>query len=227
MDKELRHIRTILYKAVEWGYIPAVPKFKGLFVGDKEGKRVVMSDADIKAISKALGSRKLVVRRATVAWWRMLFQTAPFTGMRLGEMLGLTWDQVDFKAGTITVVFSSSKSRRSRTYPGGALLAKLAAWRESQGTPAPTDFVFPWTATRRQLYPDWYAIQKLAGIPYERRYTFKDCRSTCATQLIEAGEPTLVVKDWLGHSTVQTTERYYARTEGARREAAARRKVVG
>jgi integrase len=54
----------------------------------------------------------------------------------------------------------------------------------------------------------------------------KDLRSTCATQLIAEATPTLAVRDLLGHSTVATTERYYASAATALRDAIARRNVV-
>jgi integrase len=117
-------------------------------------------------------------------------------------------------------------------YPNvGNLLSVLRPWHDAQTpTPEPADLVFPYDSDYRNIYADWRRILEHAGLPTDdrkRRHRLKDLRSTCATQLIEAGEPTLVVKDWLGHATVKTTESYYANTDKARKAAAGRRRVAG
>ena len=65
---------------------------------------------------------------------------------------------------------------------------------------------------------------KAAGIPDGEHYVPKNCRSSCASALIAANVPTVVVKDFLGHATVATTENYYINTKPAIRSAAAARK---
>jgi integrase len=75
------------------------------------------------------------------------------------------------------------------------------------------------------FYEDWHAIQTTAGMPKGDHYVPKNCRSTCASALIAANVPTVVVKDFLGHATVATTENYYINTKPALRAAAAARKV--
>ncbi len=228
IDKNLRHLRTALRLGVAWGYIPAAPSFRGLFVGNDEGDRRVIPQADIEAIVAALDDPAVPVKVHDRHWWKAFFQVKLYCGARLGEVLGLRWHRVDFAAQTITIHYSTSKGKRTRVYPAGNLLPKLLAWYESHDpSPLGTECVFPHDGGRRSIYYDWYAIQSHAGIPAERHHRFKDCRSTAATQLIDAGEPTLVVKDWLGHSTVATTERFYANTDAARVKAASRRKVVG
>jgi len=79
--------------------------------------------------------------------------------------------------------------------------------------------------THRNLYEDWHTIQKAAGIPDGEHYVPKNCRSTCASELIAAKVPTVVVKDFLGHASVATTENYYINTKPALRAAATARDV--
>lgn len=67
--------------------------------------------------------------------------------------------------------------------------------------------------------------QKATGIPDGQHYVPKNCRSTCASALIASNVPTVVVKDFLGHATVATTENYYINTKPAMRAAASARKV--
>ncbi len=77
----------------------------------------------------------------------------------------------------------------------------------------------------RQIYEDWHAIQDAAGIPADAHYVPKDCRSTCASALIAGNVPTIVVKDFLGHANVTTTENYYINTKPALRAAANARRI--
>ncbi len=65
-----------------------------------------------------------------------------------------------------------------------------------------------------------------AGIPEGENYVPKDCRSTCASELTANDVPTVVVRDFLGHASVTTTERYYINTKPALRAAAHVRKIV-
>jgi integrase len=70
----------------------------------------------------------------------------------------------------------------------------------------------------RHLYEDWHKIAGKHRVP-------KNCRSTCGSQSVESGTPTVVVKDFLGHSSVTTTEKFYVNTSSSFRKAAEARKV--
>ena len=119
-----------------------------------------------------------------------LRQLAYELGLRRGEILGLRWGQVDLEKAELTVLSETSKGRRCRTLPlVPELVAALRGWRES--CPG-EERVLPYLGNVRKLYNDWH---KIAGgrVP-------KNCRSSCGSQMVEAGTPTVVVKDWLGHS---------------------------
>lgn len=103
----------------------------------------------------------------------------------------------------------------------------LREWKESQRPMKGKEEVLPWPyESYRQLYLDWHIIQKAAGIPDGQHYVPQNCRSSCASGLIAAGVPTVVVKDFLGHGTVTTTEKFYINTKPALRAAAQARKVL-
>ena len=53
----------------------------------------------------------------------------------------------------------------------------------------------------KELYPDLFR---------EPRYTPHTMRHTCATHMLEAGVLIMAIKNFLGHSSVMTTERYAA-----------------
>jgi hypothetical protein len=86
----------------------------------------------------------------------------------------------------------------------------LRAWRQSCPD---EDHVLPYSGNMRHLYEDWHKITGRHRVP-------KNCRSTCGSQVVESGTPTVVVKDFLGHSSVTTTEKFYVNTSASPRKAA-------
>ena len=77
-----------------------------------------------------------------------LYKIALFTGLRQGELLGLTWDCIDFSKGTLTVkqqvrkaqskggeyYFSSTKSSRSRTLSIAPSVLRLFRYQKQKQT---------------------------------------------------------------------------------------------
>lgn len=228
VNKDLRQIRAFLNWCRRQSYIAAVPNFKGLFLIIDEADPKEVPDEDVKAVVHALTDRNLILTRRSREWWGVFIRTALFTGMRRSELLGLRWSEVDFKAGTLKVIRYTSKGRKDRLYESAhSLTDLLKEWSESQPQcPKPTHLVLPFEKNPRGLYIDWDAILKHAGITEERRFTPHDCRSTCVSELLALGIALTTVRDWVGHSSVLVTERYYAATRSDRRRVASERKVV-
>ena len=61
-----------------------------------------------------------------------------------------------------------------------------------------------------EIYKKYYAIVRAEnpGMFLEKRYTPHPMRHTTATHMLEAGIPMMASKNFLGHSTISTTERY-------------------
>lgn len=143
---------------------------------------------------------------------------AIFTGLRAGELWGLRWTDVHLDGDTPELVVRHSyrgptKGGRVRRVP---LLRQareaLTAWRVS----APgigTALVFPADGggCHAEGYEaGWATWGRRAGI--ERRVRFHDLRHTCGSHLVQGtwGKPMRLedVRQWLGHASVTTTERY-------------------
>ena len=87
--------------------------------------------------------------------------------------------------------------------------------------------MLPWApATLGPFDDDWNELVLVAAVPSGERYTPKDCRSSCASALIAAGVPTVVVKDNPGHASVVTTENYCVNTDDAMRPIVEARQVL-
>jgi integrase/recombinase XerC len=138
------------------------------------------------------------------------------TGLRVGELVSLDWDDLDLDGRVLRVL---GKGGKERMVPFGRPAAQaLRTWLESwaavrggEGAPGPggepvfvnhrggrlTD-----RSVRRLLdrYVDAAAIA--AGVhPHTLRHTF-------ATHLLEGGADLRAIQELLGHSSLATTQRY-------------------
>jgi integrase len=157
-----------------------------------------------------------------------VYALALSTGLRQGEILGLTWDCVDLRHGNIRIVHQlqdlhgdlvltepkSSSSRRTIPLPPLALeaLRRRKEAAEQEGTFRPDAPVFcdtrggfmrPSNLLRRSFYP----LLERAGV---ERIRFHDMRHTAATLALQEGVHPRVVADLLGHSRVTLTLSTYS-----------------
>ena len=139
-------------------------------------------------------------------WLRELMVFAVHTGMRQGEILGLTWAGVDLFRRTVTVFKSKNGERRTIPLNHTALdlLKQSYATRHRE-----TDLVFASHAhTRlntsnisRSLH---HALEKAKITDFH----FHDLRHTCATRMVQAGVDLYKVQRLLGHKSPIMTQRY-------------------
>lgn len=174
-----------------------------------------------------------------------LFVLATASGMRLGELTGLTWAATDLERGYVRVDHllaryggdyhldppKTAKSRRAIAVPQPvvqALMAHRARQREAQATRRwegnPWDLVFT-TETGRPLSSStvqvtFVRLLEQAGL---RRVRFHDLRHGAATLMLAQGVQMKVVQDILGHAQISmTADRYSHVVPELRREAADR-----
>ena len=174
-----------------------------------------------------------------------LVTIAATTGLRQGELLGLSWDDVDLDAGSLTVrralarswdggvelsAPKTPKSRRTIHLPATTRTA-LERQRERQRT-AQLAAGTAWQDRDRLVFTDsigrplyrvavhraFHELLAAADLP---SIPFHGLRHSAATALLTAGVPLRVVSDLLGHSGIAITSDYYAHVEPElRREAA-------
>ncbi len=142
-----------------------------------------------------------------------LIATAIYTGMRVGELYGLQWDDVDFGMGILHIRRSydkeTTKSSKIRRIPLPAPLAELLrAWR---GRSHSEVWVFPnerggvQKAGSKSSDEFFHECRKEAGI---ERMTFHSLRHTFASHFMMNGGDIYRLQSLLGHSSVKVTERY-------------------
>lgn len=130
-------------------------------------------------------------------------------GLRLGEVLGLSWGDVDFVRSRLLVtktydslrkVCGPTKNGRPRVVPMSKQLEQ-ALLQKYEFDPVASR-VFPCTAVQVKVK----RACKRAGVP---AITYHCLRHTFATLALESGKSVKAVSDALGHSNVSTTINLY------------------
>jgi integrase len=175
--------------------------------------------------------------------------TALDTGMRRGEMLALTFADIDWKAGLIRLRGETTKSGLTRHVPvPTARLKAVLEWLalDASGAKKPEEaFVFTnavgervhfnhatWQRTVLKAHgitPIWSARHKYKGLSVDSQAAYRkvnlhwhDLRHEYGSRLSERGVPLGQVRDLMGHASITTTERYDNQTLAALQAAAAR-----
>lgn len=144
--------------------------------------------------------------------WRAMLLVALRTGMRLGELLGLRWQDVDLVAGRLVVErnivrgkIGSPKSGRSREIAlGDEVLAALKGHRHLRGESVFCDVSGRPLRKGELRHPLRRACAR-AGL---RPIGWHVLRHTFASHLAMRGAPLKAVQELLGHATIQMTMRY-------------------
>lgn len=174
-----------------------------------------------------------------------LYVLAISTGLRQGELLGLSWSDVDLAGRELTVrttlqrirgdiFFLEPKTARSRrtialpdfvvdalhAHRGRQMGEKLLAADQWETSDLIFTTPFGKPLTDRVARDHFYRILDRAGL---RRQRFHDLRHCCASLLIARHVEPRVVMETLGHSTIGMTMNTYAHViKEAQREAAGR-----
>lgn len=232
-----RVLHAALEKAVDLDYIPKNPASKCTLPKVERAEIVPLDDEQAAALLNAAKESEM----------EHIITVALFTGLRLSEILGLTWDAVDFKRGTITVnkqlsrstfrengPFSSPKSGKARTITAAAsAMASLKRQKVRQAEMrlkagpvwnSPYNLVFTtegggiYGHSRVKYYfPGILAAAGLEGV------RFHDLRHTYAVNAIRAGDDIKTIQCNLGHATAAfTLDRYGHFTETMKQDSAAR-----
>lgn len=141
---------------------------------------------------------------------------AVFAGLRASELRGLSWRQLDLKAGTVTVdqradakgnigAPKSVSSRRTVPLPKAAVVA-LKEWKLA--CPA-TDLglVFPSVARKvmSHRYMSLNVLVPMLTAAKVAKLTLHDLRHSAASLWIEQRVEPKRVQTWLGHHSIQVT----------------------
>ena len=133
-------------------------------------------------------------------------------GLRVSELCGLRWGDIDLHQGTARVL---GKGNKERVVPLGAeAVQRLADYRDALGfAPKFDDRVLLASEKKKRVtaYPRW--VQRrlktclaIAGLPAD--FTPHKLRHSCATHMLDEGADLRIVQSLLGHSSLSTTQVY-------------------
>jgi integrase len=162
---------------------------------------------------------------------RPIWATAMYAGLRLGELRGLRWEDVDLDKRVIRVqrgwdpvvgpIEPKSRAGRRRVPIADTLRSHLLEHRLRQGRGG-TGLVFGKDDSRP--FDSSWATERARRAWNEAGLsplTLHECRHTCASLMIAAGVNAKALSTYLGHTSITVTlDRYGHLMPGSEREAA-------
>ncbi|HEX6230214.1 MAG TPA: tyrosine recombinase [Actinomycetota bacterium] len=152
------------------------------------------------------------LERAVALRDRAVLELMYGSGLRVGEVAGLTPERVDLDRGRVLVFGKGSKERELplSDHSVAALRAWITEGRPSLASDGPTASLF---LNRRGGALGDRDIRRLVGrygrtTLSGRRVTPHTLRHSFATHLLEGGADIRAVQELLGHASVATTQRY-------------------
>ena len=210
-----RTLKAAFNKAVEWGYVN-VNHFQKVKLPKKQQVNPVFINNDqLLAISNQLKNE--VIKEFVVFGF--------YTGMRLNEIINLTWRNVDLSTKVITVGDDkfTTKGRNQRFIPICEEAMKVIENLELKMQNEKGNNVIPINSF---AFEQGFLFCKKDGSKYCGNYIsrkFKDAckaanmdksihfhslRHSFASNLVQKGVPLYTIKELLGHSSISTTEIY-------------------
>ena len=222
-----RLLRAMLQKAVYWQMIVSNPAERVQAPKTKKPKRKYYDDEQ----SKALISNLMELTEEQFKYKVAIILTI-FTGVRLGELMGLEWDDINFREGIVSI------NRSSQYLADKGVFTKTPKTESSIRDVAIPDFVVSlledykyWYDEQKYQYGElWYDSNRLfvqadgkpmhpstiskwfekfvaqIGLPV---INFHGLRHTNATLLIAQNIDVSVVAARLGHAQITTTLNFY------------------
>lgn len=170
-----------------------------------------------------------------------------FTGMREGEVLGLTWECIDFENSTITIkrqlmrergkgtyTLATPKNGKSRCITAAATVMQILRQERTKQAEArlragmlwdnPLDLVFTNELGRnlsaQTVYLHFKKLAEKAGVPAAR---FHDLRHSYAVAALQSGDDIKTVQENLGHFSASFTLDVYGHVTEQMKQASADR----
>lgn len=193
INRTLEILKTMLkHKKQEWDYIKVSKTSRG--------RIRVVSKQEEQQIVKLFKESAHSSRRTFYPDIADLVICLVDTGMRLGEMLKLKYEDVNFSTNLISIWIN--KGGRPRSIPMTKRVRVILEARKETYSDKPFNLQNDQAITAMQ----W--VRKEMGLEHDKQLVCHALRHTCASRLLEKGCDLVTIKEWLGHADITTTMIY-------------------
>ena len=194
VNRYLALIKHMFAKAVEWEMVE-----EGILKKIRNAKFLPENNKRLRFLSK---EECIALFNACVAHLRPIVTIALNTGMRKGELLNLTWAQID-KRHSIILLENTKNGERREIPINETVMSLLLELPEHPESP----YIFHNNEGKpyKEIKRSFASACKRADIS---DFHFHDLRHTFASQLVMAGVDLTTVKELMGHKSFNMTLRY-------------------
>ena len=195
INRELEHIRAAFKFAVDNEELSKAPKIR------------MLAENNVRT-GFLEHSEYVALRRALPAYLVALFVVGYHIGSRLGELLKLRWDQVDFEASQIWLERGQTKGKVARVLPiyGEMREVLVRAFKERNEKYQECNLIFSREGEKivdfRKSWAKACALAEVKGLH------FHDLRRSAVRNMDRAGIPRATIRRIIGHETDAMFDRY-------------------
>lgn len=198
-----RTLKAAFSKAVEWNYIKTNPFTKIKFPKLSKSFPTFISEDELL----------IILTNTRYQYLKDIFIVGFYTGLRLGELINMQWNWIDFFHNQITVkcdVNFQTKSKKERIIPMSEKVKSILITRFNLVVQQPGEVVF-FRIQKRKLHQETISKQFKEAVRksnLNEKIHFHSLRHSFASVLAQKGVSLYVVKELLGHEDLATTQIY-------------------
>jgi len=198
-----RTLKAAFNKAIEWNYIESNPFTKVKFPRLTKVYPVFLTEDDLL----------IILTNTPYEYLTDIFMVAFYSGMRLGEIINMKWNWIDFFKNQITIKCSDgfiTKSKKERVIPMSEKVKTVLTTRYQNSSHQLSEVVF-YRQEGRMLHQETISKQFKDAVRksnLNEKIHFHSLRHSFASLLVQRGVSLYVVKELLGHEDLATTQIY-------------------
>lgn len=203
INRHLAQLKNLFAEAVKNEYIEKNPARFAEFLDENNARDRVISPDELQNLLDAAA--------ITAPHLVPIIELAYHSGMRRGEILGLTWDKVDLDDGIVRFSPEDTKTNKGRDVPlNDEMITMFRKLRDEwDNAPAPIcniPYVFTFKGQQiLEIKRSFNSACRRAGI---KDFHFHDLRHTFVTNARKAGVHDFVIMAITGHTTFEMFKRY-------------------
>lgn len=198
-----RTLKAAFSKAIEWNYIETNPFTKIKFPKLTKSFPAFISEDELL----------IILTNTPYQYLKDIFTVGFYTGLRLGELINMRCNWINFFQNQITVKCSNeflTKSKKERIVPMCEKVKSILINRFNICSHQPNEIVF-YRLKGRRLHQETISKQFKLAVRKSNlndKIHFHSLRHSFASLLVQRGVSLYVVKELLGHEELITTQIY-------------------